>query len=419
MTILLKNVQLVDENHPLHQQKVTMYIANGYIESIGKETVSKSADWVVEMPHLCVSAGWFDSSVAFGEPGLEDAETIANGLQVAAKSGFTDIALQPYASPVIDNASSISFVQQKAAGNATNLHPIGAFTQQSRSDYMAELFEMKKAGAIAFGDFKTNCNNPALVKIGLQYLQNFDGLLMAFSQNKDIAGKGVMNEGIASTKLGLKGIPTLAESIEVARNIALLEYTGGKLHLPTISTAESVAMIKAAKVKGLSITCSVAAHSLALTDDCLAHFSTAYKTLPPIRNEHHRQALVNGVLDGTIDCITSDHWPVNVEHKFVEFDLAHFGSIGLEACFSVLHNILPTEVLVAQLTAARTVFGFEKIKIATGEKACLSLFTTEEAGIFEKENVLSTSQNCAFINLPTKGKVIGIINNQQIIFSSK
>src|SRR5690606_26266208 len=211
-------------------------------------------------------------------------ETILNGLDVAAKSGFTAIALQPNGFPVTDNQSAVSFVKSKAVNTTTELFPIGALTKNAEGKDLAELFDMKNAGAIAFGDYNKNLDNPNLLKIALQYAQDFDATVIAYCEDSSLKANGTANEGIASTRLGLKGIPALAEELQVSRNLFLLEYTGGKLHIPTISTAKSVQLIKEAKAKGLNVTCSVSIHHLISTDEKLDGFDTRFKVAPPLRS---------------------------------------------------------------------------------------------------------------------------------------
>jgi dihydroorotase len=277
---------------------------------------------------------------------------------------------------------------------------------------------MKNAGAIAFGDYKKALQNANLQKIALQYVQDFDGMVIAFCQDSTLKGIGIANEGEVSTKLGMKGIPALAEELQVARNLFLLEYTGGKLHIPTVSTQGSIKLIKEAKAKGLNVTCSVAVHNLVLNDEILMGFDSRYKVLPPLREEATRKALVESVLDGTIDCITSDHNPLDIELKKLEFDLAKDGTIGLESAFGALLTILPLEVIVNKLTANKLVFNIDNPSIKNGSKADISLFTTEENWIFGKENILSKSKNSAFLGQKMKGKVIGIYNNGQLIMNN-
>ena len=417
--VILKQVKIIDASSPFHNQIMDLKIENGTITQIEKE-ISTTPDFkVVEIPNLHISQGWMDSSVSFGEPGYEDRETIENGLKVAAKSGFTAVLLQPNSNPVLDNQAQVRFVLDRAKNQATTLYPIGALTKGSEGTDLAELLDMKNAGAIAFGDYKKALQNANLQKIALQYVQDFDGLVIAFCQDSTLKGTGIANEGEISTKLGMKGIPALAEELHVARNLFLLEYTGGKVHIPTISTQGSIKLIKEAKAKGLQVTCSVAVHNLVLNDEMLMGFDSRYKVLPPLREEATRKALVEAVLDGTIDCITSDHNPLDIEHKKLEFDLAKDGTIGLESAFGALQTILPLEVILDKLTFAKTIFQVENASIAIGNKAAISLFTTEENWTFQKENIQSKSKNSAFLAQKMKGKAVGIYNNGQLVIGNK
>jgi dihydroorotase len=275
---------------------------------------------------------------------------------------------------------------------------------------------MKNAGAIAFGDYGRSQENANLLKIALQYTQDFNALVIAFCQDQNIKGNGVANEGVVTTQLGLKGIPALSEELHVARNLFLLEYTGGKLHIPTISTAKSVAMIKEAKAKGLQVTCSVAVHHLVLTDEKLQGFDTRFKVAPPLRNEAERIALIDGIKDGTIDMITSDHNPIDIEHKKMEFDLAKNGTIGLESAFGALQNVLPLDIIIEKLTNTSS-FQLQRDAIAENTQASFTLFNPSENWTFEKENILSKSKNSAFLGMEMKGKTYGIYNNKQLIIN--
>lgn len=415
MKIIIRSAKIIDTKSPFHNQTLDILITDGFIEKIGASLPNIENSDEIKLDNLHLSTGWFDSSVSLGEPGFEDMETIANGLNVAAQSGFTAIALQPNSFPVIDNQSQVNFVLNKANGFATQLFPIGALTKESQGKDMAELFDMKKAGAVAFGDYSKSIDNANLLKIALQYVQDFDGLVIAFAQDDKIKGNGVANEGIVSTRLGLKGIPNLAEELQIARNLFLLEYTGGKLHLPTISTAKSTALIQEAKAKGLKVTCSVAVHNLVLTDEKLEGFDTRYKVSPPLRTETDRQALLKGILDGTIDMITSDHNPIDIEHKKMEFDGAKYGTIGLESAFGSLLTVLPLEAVIEKLTLGKTTFGIETNTVQEGQKANLTLFNPKGESIFAKENILSKSKNSAFLGNPMKGKVYGIVNQNQLV----
>ena len=417
MNLIIREATVIDSKSPFHNQMVDVKIKSGTIEKIGSKIPNENGFEEIKLENLHLSQGWFDSSVSFGEPGFEERETIVNGLNVAAKSGFTAVALQPNSFPIIDNQAQINFVKNKAKGAATELYPIGAFTKDSEGKDMAELFDMKNAGAIAFGDYNKDIDNANLLKIGLQYVQDFDGLLIAYSQDANIKGNGVVNEGVVSTRLGLKGNPNLAEELQISRNLFLLEYTGGKLHIPTISNAKSVELIKNAKAKGLNVTCSAAVHHLVLNDEKLEGFDTRYKVSPPLRTEEDRKALIEGVNDNTIDMITTDHNPIDIEHKKMEFEGSKNGTIGLESAFGALTTVLPLEKIIEKFTSSKILFGIENSSIKEGEKANITLFNPNGNWTFEKENILSKSKNSAFLGTDMKGKVYGIYHQNKLVLS--
>jgi len=416
MTQLLKSATIIDKSSPFHLEKKDILIENGVITKIANSIENNNNFKEINFENLHVSQGWFDSSVCFGEPGYEDRETIENGLNVAAKSGFTAVAVNPNTNPVPDNKATIEFLKNKARGFATQLFPIGSLTKNSDSKDIAELFDMQNYGAIAFGDYNKPISNANLLKITLQYAQNIDALIMSFPQDNSIAQNGLVNEGINSTKLGLKGTPALSEELQIARDLFILEYTGGKLHIPTISTANSVELIKKAKKKGLDVTCSVAAHHLVLTDDELVNFDSNNKVLPPLRLLKDTKALIKGVEGGTIDMITSDHNPIDIEHKNVEYGNAKFGTIGLESLYGALNGVVETEALIECLTTKpRNRFGIENKSINEGEKADITLFNPSHKYVFNENDLLSTSKNAIFLNKNLNGIVYGIISNNKTI----
>ncbi|PWL39037.1 dihydroorotase [Flagellimonas aquimarina] len=416
MNILLKSAKIVcPENKALHLKKRDILIKKGVIEKIAASIEAPSGVKTIERKDLHVSLGWFDSSVSFGEPGFEERETIENGLGVATSSGFTDIILNPNTNPLPDSSSNIVFLKERANGNSTNLHPLGSLTVNSEGKDLAELYDMKSAGAVAFYDFKKQISNPNLLKIALLYTQNFDGLVFSYPQDGQIKGKGIVHEGDVSTMLGLKGIPAMAEELQIARDLFILEYTGGKLHIPTISTANSVKLIGNAKKNGLDVTCSVAVHNLIFTDESLKEFDSNYKVMPPLRTKSDCKALIKGLKDGVIDFVTSDHTPIDIEDKRVEFDNAVSGTIGLESSFGSLNLLFDIEETIALLTKGRERFGVKTASFAEGEKACLTLFETSSEDIFSMANIHSTSKNSLFLGSTLKGQVYGVINNNQII----
>lgn len=418
MNIFIKSAKIIDLNSKFHLKTRDVLIENGKIVNIAANIKNSKGYKEISFKNLHISAGWFDTSVSFGEPGYEERETINNGLKVAAKSGFTAVALNANTHPFIDNKSAVEFLVNKATGNAVSLYPIANLTQKAKGEELAELYDMSNSGAIAFGDYNMSISNANLMKIALLYAQNFNGLVLSFPQDNTIANNGAANEGKNSTLLGLKGNPTLAEELQIARDLFLLEYTGGKLHIPIISTAKSVKLIKEAKKKGLDVTCSVSAHHISLTDDELHDFNSNYKVIPPLRTRNDINALIKGIKNGIIDMITSDHNPIDIEHKKVEFENALEGTIGLESLFGTVNNILELEHIITCLTSnSRERFGVNNPVIGVGETANITFFNPKIEYKFKVENILSTSKNSAFLGKQLKGKAYGIFANNKLILS--
>ena len=354
--------------------------------------------------------------MSFGEPGYEERENIKNGMDVAASSGFTDVVLNTNCYPVIEHKSQVEALKQKSVLFATNLHLIAALTKNSNGEELAELYELHEAGVVGFYDYQLPIKNENLIKIALQYVSPFEGLVMSFPLNKNIAGEGLVHEGKTSTEYGIKGIPEMAETIQIKRDLEILRYTGGKLHIPLISSKKSVALIKEAKEEGLAVSCGVSAHHLLFDDSSITNFDANCKVSPVIRTVNDQEALIQGLKDGTIDLITSDHNPINIEHKKIEFQHALSGTIGLESLFVCLVEKIGLELLIDKLTTGpRNVFKLLEIKIEENQKACFTLFTLDESGTFKEDDILSTSKNSMFINEATKGKIRGIYNKGQLI----
>ena len=415
MNVLLKSAKIIDPGNPsLHDKVRDIWIKNGVIEKIAASVKSDSRTQVISYPNLCVSRGWVDSSVSFGEPGYEERETLANGVRVAALSGFTDVVLNPNTYPIPDTSGDIVFLKKTAAGKGARIHPMGALTRGGTGSDLAEMYDMKKAGAVAFYDFKSPIPHSNLLKIALQYAQGFDGLVLSFPLDASIAATGSVNEGAMSTKLGLRGIPAMAEEIQISRDLFILEYTGGKLHIPTISTALSVNLISEAKKNGLDVSCSVALHNLYYTDDVLREFDTNFKVMPPLRTAKDRDALRKGLRSGIIDMVTSDHMPIDIEEKRVEFDHAAYGSLGLESFFGILNTLFGVERTVQLLTEGRDRFGMEGSTISEGEVASLSLFDPEGDHAITKDGLMSTSKNSMYIGKKGKGQVYGTVIGRQV-----
>ena len=412
MNIILKSAKVINVESKHNGTKQDILISEGKITKIGNSISQKHAK-IIDIKNLHVSTGWFDSSVSFGEPGYEERETLLNGANVASKSGFTDLLLNPSTKPVLDNQTDISFIKSKSLNSSCNIHPIGALTLSSESKDLAELYDMKNSGAVGFYDFKKPILNSNLLKTALLYSQSFNSVIMSYPQDNSVAKGGLINEGTISVNYGIKGIPNFAEEIQIARDLHVLEYTGGKLHIPTISTKKSLELIKKAKSKGLNVTCSVAVHNLIFNDKKLKDFDTRFKVLPPLREEKDRVALVNGVKTGLIDMVTSDHLPIDLENKKTDIENAKYGTIGLESIFGSLLSLFDLNQTIEILTRGREIFNIEKPEFEVGSKASLSLFTINDYE-FSKADILSKSKNSAFLGMKMKGKPIGVINGNKI-----
>ena len=414
MSIILKSAKVINAESKYNGTQQDILISEGKIVKIAKSISDKNAR-IIDIKDLHVSNGWFDSSVSFGEPGFEERETIENGGIVASKSGFTDVVLNSNTNPVIDSQAGISFVKSK--NSSCNIHPLGALTMSSESKEMAELYDMKNAGAVGFYDYKKPIINSNLLKISLQYSQAFNSLIMSFPIDKSIAKNGIINEGEISVNYGIKGIPNFSEEIQINRDLHILEYTGGNLHIPTISTKKSLDLIKKAKEKGLNVTCSVAIHNLTFNEAKLKDFDTRFKVLPPLRTEKDRLALVKGVKDGVIDLVTSDHCPIDVENKKTDIENAEYGTIGLESFFGSLLNLFTLEETIKILTRGRKLFNIENFDFKEGSEARLSLFKISKEFEFSKSHIKSKSKNSAFLGTKMKGYPVGIINSNNIIIN--
>ena len=414
MSILIKSAKIFDANSKFNGKILDILIINGKIVEIGKRISESKSKKIINEKNLCISVGWLDTSVCFGEPGLEERETLSNGAKTAALSGFTDVILNAETDPNLDTKADINYITSKSSEFITNIHPTGCLTKEAKSEKLADLFEMHKSGAIGFYDFKKPLNNPNLLKIALQYVQGFDGLIFSFPFEKSICYDGQIHEGLISTNYGLEGIPALSEEIMLERDLKILEYTGGKMHVPCISTKESVELIKEAKKNNINVTCSVSINNLFFNDEKLKNFDTRFKVLPPIRSEVHRKALLKGLDDGIIDFVTSDHTPIDIDNKKTDFVNSLFGSTGLESFFGALNSLFSTEKSIDILTKNKNVFGIAENKIEEGEVANLTLFDPNYKYTFTKDHIISKSKNSCFIDSDLTGKSFGIISNNSI-----
>ena len=414
MSILIKSAKIIDADNSLDGKVFDIYIDKGIISNINKN-IDKPAKTIISRENLHVSIGWLDSSVCFGEPGLEEREDLENGIKSAGLSGFTDIVLNSETLPILDSKADISYIKSKTQNSVVSVHPLGALSKKSDSEELADLKEMYDVGCIGFNDFKKAIKNPNLLKTALQYVQHFDGLILSFPIEDSISKNAQVHEGEVSTKYGIKGFPPISEEIAVYRDLKILEYTDGKLLIPTISTTGSVKLIKEAKSKGLKVWCSVSINNLFFNHNKLKDFDTRFKVMPPIRDEKTRKELVKYVNDGSIDLVTCDHCPIDIDNKKTDFENSFFGSTGLESSFGALNSLFDLNKTIKILTSGYDTFSINKPSLSVGSEAKLTLFNPDIKYTFSKSNILSKSKNSSFIDSKLKGKAYGIVSNSKIL----
>lgn len=422
MNTLIKSAKVINPGSSFHGKTVDILIERGVIAEIKSSIKAEKGIRIVESDNLHVSAGWLDMQACFEEPGYEHRETISSGCAAAAQGGFTGVCVMPSTNPPIDNKSQVKFLIDKSGDELVNVFPVGCISAGREGKDLAEMFDMKMAGAIAFSDYKRAVKEPGLLLRALQYAGNIGGLVMPHCEEKSLSNGGQMNEGPVSTALGLKGIPGLAEELMVERNISVLNYAGGRMHIPLVSTRGSVERIRRAKNDGMQISAGVAAVSLLLDDTCLSDFDTNYKLNPPLRSKDEVESLRKAVINGSIDVIVSDHSPVEIEGKDVEFDHADFGMVSLECTYALANTALGDKINQDDLIAKFTqnpyrILGLTLPKIEVGEKANLTLFDPSIEWVFSQAHIQSKSANSPVIGRKLKGKPIGVINKNSIYVS--
>ena len=413
MEILIKAVEIVDRPSPFHNKRRNVLIRNGFIADITTKNIAASK--VIDGRGCKLTIGWCDMRAHFCDPGFEAKEDLESGRLAAAYGGFTDVVLQPNTAPVVSSKNEISYLRSGNSNSLIQLHVIGAVTQNTKGTELTEMIDLHHAGAVAFGDGVEPLWHTDVFGKALQYLQKFDGLLINRAEDKMLSAFGHMNEGPESTQLGIPGIPKLSEELMVARDLALLEYYGGRLHFANVSSERSLTMIRAAKKNGMQVTCDVAMHQLLLNDGMLTDFDTNYKVNPPLRDTKTVKALVNGVKNGIIDVLVSDHRPEDDEGKKLEFDLATFGMTSIQQVPHMLQKIskqIPIELLLEDLTyKPRKLLGLPIPKLEKGAKACLTLFDPERKWQLNDTTNMSKSRNSPYFGQELTGKAIGVFNN--------
>ncbi|WP_442794494.1 dihydroorotase [Pelobium manganitolerans] len=411
--IIIQASKIIDPASPQHLKTVDVLINEGKIEAIGQNLGTDAQ--LISGEGKFLAPGFFDLNATFGEPGFETKEDFETGSKAAAAGGFTGLALMPHNNPPTDSKSQVEYLINRAKGNLVDIFPYGCISQKREGKDLAEMYDMRQSGAVAFTDGNKAVQDAGLMERALLYAKGFDALVLSYPEDASIAGSAKMNEGAMSTFLGMKGIPNLAEELMIVRDLYLAAYTDSRIHFSTISTAHAVELIRNAKKQGAKVTCDVAAHHLVLTDDAVAGFDSNYKVKPPLRTQADVDALLQGLKDGTIDAIVSQHHPQEIEFKQVEFEIAKFGIIALQTVLPLLLQAgLNEEQIVEKLALnPRKILGLPVPSIAVGKNANLVLFDASSWDYQASINY-SKSANSPFLGQQLNGKVWLTCNNNQV-----
>lgn len=425
MQLLLKNCRLLD---PVNNTDTTgdVLIDGGKINAVVQGLIPDSSMEVIDLEGKIVAPGFIDLHVHLREPGYEYKETIASGTKAAAAGGFTAVVAMPNTMPAIDNETTVEFILSKAAKEGTiEVLPCAAITKERKGEEIAEYGILKTAGAVAISDDGDPVSNPEVFRRAMEYSLLFDLPIFSHSEDKNLA-VGSMHEGYYSTILGLKGIPSVAEDVAVARDIALAEYTGARLHISHISTAGAVELVRIAKGKGLKITAEAAPHHFSLFDSDVVGYNTSTKVNPPLRSEEHVQAVIAGLLDGTIDAIACDHAPHALEDKNVEYDYAAFGISGIETSVAVsLHHLYHQEQmslmsLIQKFTSKPAeILGIEYHGLIPGATANLTVLDLDLVKKVDASKFISKGKNTPYDGMELKGWPVMTIYKGQVVAEAK
>ena len=413
-SLLIKNVNVIDPNSEYNNSKKDILLKNGLIEKI-EDNIDENNSEIIQEDNLHVCPGLFDFSVDFPEPGNEQRETLESGLFSSKSGGFTGVGLQPTYQPARDKKSEILFCKNTTKDFGIDVVPFGAISKELKGEQLAEMFDMYSVGALAFTDNMRPVRNSGLFSRALLYAKNFNGLIISFPYEEKISPNGLINEGVISTKLGLEGIPDLSEEIMVNRDLLINKYHEGRLHFNILSSKKSIEQVKIAKKTQNNLSCGTSIFHLLFDDEIINQFDNRFKILPPFRTKKDRNALLEGVKNGTIDVITSYHQPYEKETTNVEFSLSPFGSIGTQVCFPLALTYLKEYIGLEKIVQCmsinpRTILQHEVPIIKEGYIANMTLFNPDKKWTYDKKNNTSMSENTGLFGTELIGFVHGTIH---------
>ena len=415
MNLLIKGVTIVDPNSAFNQQICDVRVVQGKISAIAKKLETQQKEQVVDAVGAIISPGFFDLNCTIGDPGLETKEDIQSGTEAAKAGGFTGLAVLPTTKPVVQSKGEVAYILNKAKNNLVDVYPIGAISQNLEGKELTEMFDMQTAGAIAFSDGNNAIKDDGFMSRALQYGLGFGALLMVHPENKALAGKAQINESQNNVLLGMKGVPALAEEMQISRDIFLATYHHAPIHISNISTAGSVGLIKKAKKDGVKITCDVAAHQLVFTEELLNDFDSNYKVKPPLRSKADKKALINGLKEGTIDAISSQHQPQEIEFKAVEFEIAAYGIIALQTVLPLLVQAGLDSLQIVEKLAInpRKILNLPVPTLQLNANANFVIYHPTQQWQYNAANNYSKSNNSPLLGKTLTGKVQLVYNNNQ------